>query len=159
MKFQTDYDGYIKRDGCLVCSIVTAVEQLLNLEMSDAHFKEMLGMLHFERKASYDSSLPVLSLSRTDITHPGCYVWDHAAVFNEAFGVFGSFHRVKYTGRIYMPWWEEKGRTSFGNRGGDFIIMHILTPNTEHFRLPNFDPWRPGTKMVDLMSLRFYTLD
>lgn len=157
MKYQTDYTGHIYHDGCLLCSIVTAAEELVSLEMSDATFLELVEYLHFEKHAAYDSRTPVLS-DENDIKKPGSFVWDHAAVFNESFKRLGVYHRMLYTGRIYMPWEEARGKESFGERGGDLIILHIQTPASGHFRLPDFDPWKPGTKMVDIKSLRFYTL-
>jgi hypothetical protein len=108
-------------------------------------------------KTSYDATCPVLS-DELDKTTLGAFVWDHEAVFNETFKALGFQQRVKYTGRIYMPWEEERGKTSFGERGGDILILQIKTPNGGHFRLPNFDPWRPGTQMVDLKSIRYYSL-
>jgi len=157
MKYQTDFTGHIKRDGCLLCSIVTAAEKLVKCELSNLHFLEMIDYLHFEARAGYDPDIPVLS-AEGDKRRPGSFVWDHEAVFNTVFTRLGAYHKIKYTGRIYMPWEEARGRKSFGKRGGDIIILQIKTPNTGHFRLPNFDPWKPGTKMVDLKSLRFYTL-
>ena len=154
MKYQNDYPGYIEHDGCLLCSIVTAVEQLTGCEFSRDHFLDFVNRLHCSLRASYDNSLPVLS-DENDTTKPGAFVWDHEAVWNQAFHELGSSHKMRYTGRIYMPWEEARGKKSFGERGGDILILHIQTPNTGHFRLPNFDPWKPGTKMVDMKSLRY----
>lgn len=148
MKYQTDYMGYIKDHGCLVCSIVTAVEEIVGSSFSTFRFLELLEYLN-ERGVISDED---------DNKKPGAFVHNHPGVFNEAFRRLGSDHKVKYTGRIYMPWEEAKGKKSFGKRKGDIIILHIQTPNTGHFRLPDFDPYRPGTKMIDLKSLRFYTL-
>lgn len=153
MKYQTDYFGCIRRDGCLLCSIVTAAEDLVACELSSKHFLDLVDRLS-AMKTSYDPACPVLS-DELDKQSPGAFIWDHEAVFNEAFKALGSHHRVKYTGRIYMPW---ENKESFGERGGDILILQIKTPNGGHFRLPNFDPWRGGTKMVDLKSLRYYSL-
>ena len=153
-KYQTDFTGHIQKDGCLLCSIVTAAENLVKCEMSDKHFLEMVDYLHFSAYTAYDPNIPVLS-DEDDMHKPGSFVWDHEAVFNETFKRLAAYHLMKYTGRIYMPWQDGK---SFGNPKGDLIILHIKTPNTGHFRLPNFDPYEPGTKMVNLKSLRYYTL-
>lgn len=154
MKYQTDYDGHIYRDGCLLCSIVTAAENLVTCELSKREFIEMAEYLHYEKRTGYDTSIPVLS-DENDKKKEGSFVWDHEAVFNETFKRLGSYHRMKYVGRFYMEW--EPG-TSFGKREGDVLILQIRTPNGGHFRLPNFDPWRPGTRMIDLKSLRYYSL-
>ena len=156
-KYQTDYTGHIYKHGCLLCSIVTACEELVRCELSEPHFLNLVEYLHWNARTSYDPDCPVLS-DENDKHLLGSFVWDHEAVFNETFKRFGAFHRVKYTGRIYMPWEEARGKKSFGEHGGDIIILQIKTPNTGHFRLPSFDPWKPGTKMVDLKSLRYYTL-
>jgi hypothetical protein len=157
MKYQTDFTGYILKDGCLACEITTIAEELTGLEMSNARFEDMINFLHFHVKTSYDPAIPAVS-DEHNIKLPGAFVWDHEAVFNESFCRLGTFHRMEYTGRIYMPWEEAKGHTSFGERKGDFIILQIKTPNGGHFRGIDHDPYRPGTKMVDLKSLRFYTL-
>ena len=158
MKYQTDFTGYIQKDGCLACSIVRAAENLVKLEMSTEHFLEMIDYLHFEARAGYNSNIPVLS-AEDDIHKPGAFVWDHTSVFNETFKKLGTHHRVTYSGRIYMPWEEARGKKSFGTPVGDIIILQIQTPNTGHFRLIDFDPYEPGTKMVNLKSLRYYTLN
>lgn len=157
MKYQTDYTGHIYRDGCLLCSIVTACEQLVKCELSDVHFLRLVDKLHYETKTGYDPACPVLS-NENDKHMLGSFVWDHEAVFHEMFKALGAYHRVKYTGRIYMQWEQERGKVSFGEHGGDILILQVKTPNCGHFRLPDFDPWRPGTKMVDLKSIRYYTL-
>jgi len=157
MKYQTDFTGHILKDGCLECCIVTAAELLTGLEMANRHFEDMINFLHFHVKAHYDPRIPAVS-DEHDIRLPGSFVWDHIAIFNETFRRLGTFHRVDYTGRIYMPWEEARGKVSFGKPEGDIIILQIQTPNTGHFRLIDHDPWRPGTKFVNLKSLRYYTL-
>jgi len=157
MKYQTDYEGYIKNDGCLLCSIVTICEEITGCEMSKPHFEDFVKRLNTEYTTSYNSKLSILSYEH-DPCLPGSYVWDHEALFNKTFEELGTYRKMRYTGCIYMPWEIERGRVSFGVRGGDYLILQIKTSNGGHFRLPNFDPWKQGTKMVDLKSLRFYTL-
>ena len=155
--YQTDFLGHIRVDGCLLCSIVTAVEEMTSLYMSKDDFLDMVNHLFTDVKTAYDSRCPALS-DENDKEKPGSFVWDHVAVFHETFKRLGVFHKMAYTGRIYMPWEEAKGKVSFGEPKGDIIIMQIDTPYGGHFRLPNFDPWEPGTKMVNLKSLRYYSM-
>lgn len=156
MKYQTDYSGHIYRDGCLLCELVTIAEERAGWSLSRNQFLTLVECLH-EISTTYDLSIPVLS-DEKDKMKAGSFVWDHARVANEALVMLGySEYRLIYTGRIYMPWEEKRGKISFGDRvPSDEIILQILTPNGGHFRGPNHDPWKPGTKMVDLKSLRYY---
>ena len=61
MKYQTDYTGHVAKDGCLLCSIVTAAEELVKCELSDVHFLQMVDYLHHNARAGYDPDIPVLS--------------------------------------------------------------------------------------------------
>jgi len=157
MKYQTDYTGHIYNDGCLLCSIVTICEEVTGLDMGKQHFEDFVNRLFTHAKTTYSPSIPVLSYE-SDIGLPGSFVWDHEAVFNNTLKELGSTHKMKYTGCIHMPWEEARGKKSFGGRGGDYIILQIQTSIGGHFRLPNFDPWKPGTKMLDMKSIRYYTL-
>ena len=76
MKYQIDYTGHIEKDGCLLCSIVTAAEELVKCEMSDNHFLEMVAYLHHNARTAYDPDIPVLS-DEDDIHKPGSFVWCH----------------------------------------------------------------------------------
>lgn len=156
MKYQTDFTGHIYRHGCLLCELITIAENRAKKEMIKDDF------IHFVRRmnimsTSYDPSIPILS-DEDDKSKEGSFVWDHARLVNEyLFSLNYTTYILEYTGRIYMPWEERRGKTSFGDRvGADEIILQILTPNGGHFRGPNHDPWKPGTKMIDLKSIRYY---
>jgi hypothetical protein len=155
--YQTDFDGYIRKDGCFVFTIIEAAAVIAGKPMSHQKATTMIDGLHAYIKASYDYTCPVLSRSENDKINPGAFVWDSPAVFNSALRLLGDTRKVVYAGRIYMPWEEARGKLSFGERGGDVCILQILTVNGNgHFRMLDYDPWEPGTKMVDLKSLRFY---
>lgn len=156
MKYQTDYSGHIYKDGCLLCELVTIAEERVEWELSRDKFLILVDCLH-ELSTSYDPLIPVLS-SEKNKNKKGSFVWDHARVTNEALIMLGyTRERLIYTGRIYMPWQEARGKISFGDRfPADKLILQILTPNGGHFRGPNHDPWKPGTKMIDLKSIRYY---
>ena len=156
MKYQTDYTGHIYRDGCLLCCLVSLAESRAGWELSRIQFLALVECLH-ELSAEFDPGTPVLS-EEADKLQPGSFVWDHARVANEALRMLGyPMHRLIYQGRIYMSWEEMRGRESFGDRiGADEVVLQIRTPNGGHFRLPNHDPWRPGTQMIDLKSIRYY---
>lgn len=157
MKYQTDYTGHIYRNGCLLCFLVTMAELHIQGEMSRDQFLTLVSYLH-TLSAGYDLGTPVLS-DENDKKKEGSFVWDHARVTNEALKILGYRKEVlQYSGRIYMPWEEkEKGHTSFGDHlMADEICLQIRTPNGGHFRGANFDPWKPGTKMIDLKSIRYY---
>jgi len=156
MKYQTDYTGHIYKDGCLLCELVTIAEAKAGWELSRIQFLALVECLH-ELSAHFDPVTPVLS-DENDKTKEGSFVWDHARVTNEALRMLGEpVHRLVYQGRIYMPWEETRGRISFGDRiGADEVILQIRTPNGGHFRGPDHDPWKPGTQMLDLKSIRYY---
>ncbi len=155
--YQTDFGGYLQKNGCLLFSLIKIATDIADKDISRRNVQMLVDRLHLYTKAEYNHIIPAIS-DENDRNEPGAFVWDHAAVINETFKTLGSDKRVSYTGRIYMPWQVAKGKSNYGERGGDIIILHIQTPNTGHFRLPNWDPWEPGTKMVDLKSLRYYKL-
>jgi hypothetical protein len=126
-------------------------------EMSRDQFFTLVSYLN-RTSATYDIGTPVLS-DEDNKNKEGSFVWDHARVTNEALKLLGYEKEIlQYTGRIYMPWeLKEKDRTSFGDHlMADEVCLQIRTPNGGHFRGANFDPWKPGTKMIDLKSIRYY---
>lgn len=156
-KYQTDYSGHIYIHGCLLCELITIAENRSNKEMGKDDF------IHFIRRmnimsTTYDPSIPILS-DENDKSKEGSFVWDHARLVNEYLYTLGyTRYVIEYIGRIYMPWEVRRGKSSFGDRvNADEIILQILTDHGNgHFRGPNHDPWKPGTKMIDLKSLRYY---
>ena len=156
MKYQTDYSGHIYRNGCLLCELVTIAEERAKWDLTRTKFLILVDCLH-ELSTSYDPLIPVLSNEKSK-KRKGSFVWDHALVTNEALIMLGyTEYKLIYTGRIYMPWEEARGKKSFGDRlFADEIILQILTPNGGHFRGPNRDSWKPGTQMIDLKSIRYY---
>ena len=158
MLYQTDFDGYIKHDGCLFFSIAEWCRLLTNRTIVHAEVPKLIDELHYEIRASYNQSIPAVG-AEDDPKAEGIFVYDHEAVFNHLLKYLRSKIRVRYTGRIYMPWEEARGKTSFGRHGGDLVILQILTKlGNGHFRNLDYDPWEPGTQMQDLKSLRFYML-
>lgn len=156
MKYQTDYSGHIYKAGCLLCELVTIAEERAGWELTRDKFLILVDCLH-ELSTSYDPLIPVLS-SEKNKNRKGSFVWDHARVANEALIMLGhTTERLIYMGRIYTAWEEARGKKSFGDRfPADELILQIQTPNGGHFRGPNHDPWKPGTKMIDLKSIRYY---
>ncbi len=161
--YQTDFGGYKQKDGCLLFTIIKACTDIAGISISRQKCLTLDDNLNHYVKASYGGGkVPAMS-DEDDITKDGAFVWDHEAVFNETLKILSSKYRVSYVARIYMPWEEVRSHTSFDHREGnhnthDLVILHIRTPNTGHFRLANFDPYEPGTEMVDLKSLRYYKL-
>ncbi len=155
--YQTDFNGFIKDDGCLFFSLIRLAEMKAAAELNRLQIANLIYVLHDKMTCSYDEDKPVLSDEILE-SMPGVFVWDHERVVNEALLSLDIAHtRIKYTGRIYMPWEEVKGKNSFGGwTNADEIVLHIKTTNGGHFRLPNYDPWEPGTHMIDLKSIRYY---
>ena len=165
--FQTDFGGFKQENGCLLFTIFKAATLLseTGAEISHNRCNILIDRLNNFTRTSYNKSLTALS-AEDDNDEPGVFVWDHEAVFNEAFITLGSRYRMHYVARIYMPWEIAKGHTSFDNRsnvyqisGWDLVILQIrTTKGNGHFRLANWDPYEPGTEMADLKSLRYYKL-
>jgi hypothetical protein len=154
--YQTDFDGYLREDGCLLFSIIHAATQITGKRMPRQLATTMIDGLHAYIKAKYDHRVPAIS-DENDQSKPGAFIWDHEQVFNQSLLMLGSKLKATYAGRKYMTWEEKKGHESFGSRTGDIIIMQIKTIHGNgHFRMLDYDPWEPGTKMVDLKSLRYY---
>jgi len=156
--YQTDFDGYLREDGCLLFSIIHAATQIAGKRMPRHQAVTLIDGLHAYTKAKYDINVPAIS-DENDQSKPGVFVWDHEQVFNQSLLMLGSKLRARYSGRQYMTWEEAKGHKSFGSRDGDVIIFQIKTIHGNgHFRMFDYDPWEPGTKMADLKSIRYYTV-
>lgn len=158
MNYQTDFEGFIRADGCLLFTIFRWCEIIAMKPLKARHILNIIDTLHYYRKASYDTTLttPVLS-DEKDKTKEGVFVWDHEGAFNETLKFLGSDRRVRYTGRIYMPWEEKRGRASFGEHGGEILILQVLTVNGNgHFQSVDYNPWQPAPSVADIKSLRFY---
>jgi hypothetical protein len=154
--YQTDFEGHIRKDGCLFFSIIKAATDIAGKGISHNGILGLIDELHLRVKTSYNAGLPAIS-NENNHRERGVFVWDHEAVFNTTLIQLGSAARVRYVGRIYMPWEEERGKITFGTRSGELIILQIKTIHGNgHFRLPNWDPWRSSTIMTDLKSLRYY---
>jgi hypothetical protein len=157
--YQTDFHGFIREDGCLFASIVTAIEQRFKKQITNARIEELVILLHGER-ASYNKSVPVLSDER-DQGEVGVFVWDHEAVGNRILDELGvTDMRFKYNGRIYTQYEEARGRKSFGVPKGNVCILQIKTLHGNgHFRLLNHDPYQPAREMMALKSVRYYSIE
>jgi hypothetical protein len=149
--YQTDFDGYIKRDGCLLFSIFAWVCVYADLSMTTADIETLIKVLNIGREPALGDENDRLAM--------GVFVYDHAAVFNEAFKHFGSVFRAVYNGRIYMPWVESNRKVSFGERTGNALILQTKTDHGNgHFRTAFYDPWFPMPEMADLKSIRYYQI-
>lgn len=165
MKYQNDYggvfDGTLLKDGCLACSIAGEIEDLLGLSMSDDHFLAMIRDCFTEHKCTDQAGrkIPVLS-DEQDKAKMGLYVNNHERFGTIVLSTLGSQRTCRYVGRMVMPWHGKDDFLSFGFRTNpDFLILQIITPNGGHFRGANKDPWRGGTRMLDLKSIRYYRVE
>jgi len=155
--YQTDFTGFIRDDGCLCFDLVDIAQEKVGQELTQVKLADLIYVLHWKVPCSYNKNRPVLS-DEDDITKPGIFVWDHETVVHQALLFLNITNlKIKYIGRIYMPWEEARSKVSFGTRSNaDELIMQTRTINGGHFRRPNYDSWKPGTQMIDLKSLRYY---
>ena len=154
--YQNDYQGFIAKDGCLCFDLVRIAEKKVGQDLSHLKMADLIYVLHHKISTSYDKQRPVLS-DEVMTSLPGIFVHDHEAVVNQALFFMNIYDlKIKYIGRIYMPWEEAKGKKSFGTHmGADEIILQVRTTNGGHFRMLDYDPW-PGTKTIDIKSIRYY---
>ena len=149
--YQTDFDDYIRDDGCLFAEIVTRVEDFAHKFITDERIRNLVDELNHADVISHED----------DMARAGMYVWDHAGVGNAALAELGAtMYKFKYHGCMYMPWYAEKhDLESWGSRTGNAIILQITTlAGNGHFRGLNHDPWRPAREMKDLKSVRYYEI-
>ncbi len=155
--YQTDFNGFIRDDGCACFCDVRIAEKKANKILSHRQLIDLIYVLHWKVPCSYDKNRPVLS-DEDDITKPGIFVWDHETVIHQALFFMNITNlKCKYIGRIYMPWEEARGKKSFGTRANaDEVVMQTRTVNGGHFEMSGYNPWKPGTQMIDLKSLRYF---
>jgi hypothetical protein len=150
--YQTDFDGYIRADGCLLFSIIAWACKLTNGVISEKGVYSLIDELHRRRAIG----------AERDISAEGVFVYNHETCFNRTFDYLQSDICVRYNHRLYMPWEEARGKKSWlsspgWERTGNVIIWQIKTANGNgHFRTPFYDPYKPSPEMADLKSLRFY---
>jgi hypothetical protein len=159
MKYQTDYDGFIAKDGCLLCMLVTICEDFVGEDLSRSEFLDLVDDLHENHKTSYDPTRPVIS-SEKNLLLPGAFVWDHEAVGNATLRALETKFRLKYTGRLYMEHYLETHKEKYSRGtpvGAQRIIFQGITEKGNgHFFGPEHNPYRPASKIVDIKSIRYY---
>ena len=158
MLYQTNYEGFTKKDGCLFFSHVRIAAKKTGIELTHLQGADLIYMLHYTISTSYDNQRPVLS-DEVMQSLPGIFVWDHEAVINQALLMMNILDlKCKYIGRIYTKAEEARGKVSFGTHvGADEMILGVQTDNGGHFIVPpDYDPWQPATHVIRLKSARYY---
>jgi hypothetical protein len=148
MKYQTDYDGLIRKDGCLVCSLVSMMEQHVGVSLAPTEFLGLVQDMFRVYKVISDEN---------DTNAFGLYVLDHEGVCKATLERLGSNEGVDYVGRVFMPQHRDKLHTDFGTSEGDFVVLQVVTRRGNgHFRLPDHDPINPPAGVKDIKSVRYY---
>jgi len=158
MNYQTDFEGFVEKDGCLCFDLVRVAEKKIHQGLTHLQLADLIYVLHHKVSCSYNNQRPVLS-DEDDIGKAGIFVWDHETVANQALLFMNILNwRLKYIGRIYTAAEEARGKVSFGTHiGADEMILQVQTDNGGHFILPpDYDPWQPATHIVGLKSARYY---
>ena len=156
--YQTDFEGFVKDDGCLCFDLVRVAEKKVSQELSHLQLADLIYVLHHKVHCSYNNQLPVLT-DEVVQSLPGIFVWDHETVVNQALLFMNILDlKIKYIGRIYTAAEEARGKISFGTHvGADEMILQVQTDNGGHFILPpDYDPWQPATHVIYLKSARYY---
>ena len=157
MNFQTDYNGFVKKDGCLCFDLVKIGEKKANQGLSHLQLADLIHVLHYKVPSSYNKQRPVLS-DEADIGKPGIFVWDHPTVINQTLFFLNIYDwECTYIGRKYTEAEEARGKISFGTfQDADEMVFQIQTINGGHFRMFDYDSWEPGTVARYLKSVRYY---
>ncbi len=156
--YQTDYNGFIKDDGCLCFDLVRIAEVKTGQELTHLQLADLIHVLHYKVSTSYDKQIPVLS-DEVVQSLPGIFVWDHEAVINQALFFMNIYNlKIEYIGRKYTPEQEARGKKSFGTQANaDEVIFQVQTENGGHFIYPPlYDPYEPGVHIIRFKSARYY---
>ena len=156
--YQSDYEGFIKDDGCLCFDLVRIAEMKTGQELTHLQLADLIHVLHWKVNCLYDKNRPVLS-DEDEIDKPGIFVWDHEVVINQALFFMNIYNlKIEYIGRKYTPEQEAMGRVSFGTHANaDEVIFQVQTDNGGHFIYPPlYDPYEPGVHIIRFKSARYY---
>jgi hypothetical protein len=153
--YQTDFTGYVRKDGCLFFSMLAWVCKISNIDFDSMDIVSLINALQ-KTPTYYNADLPALGDENSPHS-PGIFVFDHEKVFNAAFLQAGSLIRVRYQGCRYMPWEEARGKKGFGVRAGNILIFQVKTESGNgHFQTLFYNPWKPAPEVMDLKSIRYY---
>jgi len=149
--YQTDFTGRIKRDGCLVFSILDMCASYLK---SIGRDPKRLDRAHIHKMLEHAHDRGYMQASANDNSF-GMYVMDHTGLANEFLSwLIEPDIRCKYLGAFYMS---HEPRQSWGSKhGANGIIIQVQTKNGGHFRRLDYDPWRGGTEALYIKSVRYY---
>lgn len=150
--YQTDFDGIIRADGCLVFS------------MLDMCYEMLLGMGHSPRDVEKGELEEIFSHAhrrgyiQRNLEDPrfGMYVMDHSGMVNELLSfLIEPYVRCEYVAAEYV---ESEMRESWGEpETGDQIILQVRTGRGGgHFRRLCYDPWQPSPGIAKIRSVRYY---
>ena len=134
---QTDFSGKIRKYGCLWFCLMEMAEKAGQTKLSRANIIHMYDHLQTRGYMNQD-----------------CYIYDHAAVANEALSyMIKPDIRIKYVGAQYL----DKPEKSWGKNEGDYIIFQTKTENVPgHFICLNYNPYYPPSKILSIRSVRYY---
>lgn len=156
--YQTDFNGFIKKDGCLYFVLERIAEIETGLSLTHLQMADLIYILYHKIRCSYDRTMPAMS-DEVVPSLPGVFVRDHAAVVNQALFFMNIYDlKIEYIGRLYTQAEEARGKKSFGTHiGADEIILQMQTEHGGHFILPSeYDPFQPAPHIVGLKSARYY---
>lgn len=150
--YQTDFDGIIRDDGCLVFSLLDGCyEGLYELGHNprDVEKNELKEFFHYCHKRGYIQKGP------KDPAF-GMYVLDHSGLAEELISfLLVTDVRCDYLSAEYF---ESENRASWGDsQGNNMIILQVRTNNGGgHFRRLGYDPWQPSPGIAKIRSARYY---
>lgn len=152
--YQTDFQGVIEREGCLVfsiydmtCDVLAGVFRETPPEIPRIEMRDLLESAH---------QSGVIQRSRTDRSF-GMYVMNHAELANIILEWLGYPDiRCRYIASHYL---QGEKRTSWGDPvGNNGIILQVATASTGggHFRRLSYDPYYPSPGIARVRSIRYY---
>ena len=136
MIYQTDFNGYIKKYGCLYMSLIDIARDITNNKIKKVDITNI-----------YEILVKDGCMTKT------CYVKNHTDTLRIILDYFGDSTNILYSGARYLV-----GDDSWGKTGGDYIIIQVKAPSFSHFRRIKYDPWRPTLKFNSILSVRYYNV-
>lgn len=155
--YQTDFSDYIARDGSLYFCLAHIVETVADY---DFHMLEHSAIIHeANNQHKVEGSKVMVTMSDEEYRSArGMYVWNHNDLLQLLCRYANTSKRIKYTGVYDAICCANTHEMSWGMFGGDFVIYHIRTYERGHFRMADYDPFKHGTAIQYLKSIRFYTV-
>ena len=135
--YQTDFRSEIYVYGCLMMSLIKIASDLSGKKIN-----------------KHDVEIIYAQLVADGCMSNTCYIYNHEMVLNYVLSYLGSNIEMVYSGAQYLL----NTNKSWGINHGTYIIYQVQAPKFSHFRMMDYDPWKPELKFNSVLSVRYYTI-